>query len=133
VRALHLTDRVELLGARSSDDVLDIVRSADIAVLPSVVADDGQMEGVPVALMEALACEIPVVAPRLSGIPELVIDGNNGLLVEPGDPVALAEALEVLASDPDLRRRLGRAGRTHVLASFDARENARMLVACFSR
>jgi glycosyltransferase involved in cell wall biosynthesis len=77
------------------------------------------MEGIPVALMEPLACEVPVVSTRTSGIPELVEEGVTGLLVPPQDPLALADALQRLANDPELGRRLGRAGREKVLREFD--------------
>jgi glycosyltransferase involved in cell wall biosynthesis len=77
--------------------------------------------------MEAMASGLPVVASRLSGIPELVTDGVSGLLVTPGDPTALAEALQMLAGDPDLRRRLGAAGRDTVLDDFDVDRNAARL------
>ena len=129
LRRLDLAERVSLVGALRSGDVLGIVRTADVVVLSSVVAGSGQMEGIPVALMEALACEVPVVASRLSGTPELVIDGETGLLVDAGDADALADAIERLSRDPALRRRLGGAGRAHVVAEFSERASAELLVA----
>jgi glycosyltransferase involved in cell wall biosynthesis len=129
IRALGLAESVALLGAKTSDEVVAIVQRADLFVLPSVVAPDGQMEGVPVALMEALACEVPVVASRLSGIPELVIDGVTGVLVAPGDAHELAGAIERLVTDDAQRRRLGAAGRQHVLEEFDETSNAQRLYA----
>ena len=90
------------------------------------------MEGIPVALVEALACEVPVVASRLSGIPELVVDGETGLLVDAGDTDALANAIERLSRDPALRRRLGAAGRARVVAEFSERSSAERLVARFA-
>ena len=79
--------------------------------------------------MEAMASGVPVVASRLSGIPELVSDDRTGVLVPAGDVDALVEALESLAADPDRRRRLGAAARAHVVAEFDQRTNADRLVA----
>jgi aminoglycoside phosphotransferase (APT) family kinase protein len=76
------------------------------------------MEGIPVALMEAMAAERPVVAPAISGIPELVDHGVNGLLVEPGNPDALADAIAALLADPERRGELGRRGREKVLDAF---------------
>jgi colanic acid/amylovoran biosynthesis glycosyltransferase len=131
IRRLDLAHQVSLLGARRTDDVVGIVQGADVLVLSSVVTANGQMEGIPVALIEALACEVPVVASRLSGISELVIDDETGLLVEAGDDAALAGAIERLVRDPALRTRLGAAGRARVSAEFSERLNAERLLALF--
>jgi colanic acid/amylovoran biosynthesis glycosyltransferase len=101
-------------------------------VLPSVTAEDGQMEGIPVALMEAMAAGVPVVATRLSGIPELVRDGEGGLLVPERDPAALAEAMERLARDPTLGGRLAEGARRAVERDFDRARNVERLEALFS-
>jgi colanic acid/amylovoran biosynthesis glycosyltransferase len=127
IRELGLQDVVELLGSQPRDRVAELLGQADIVVQSSVVLRSGKTEGIPVALMEALAAERAVVASRLSGIPELVVDGETGLLVEPGNPIGLADAIERLAGDPDLRSRLGRAGRELVLAEFDLRRNTAIL------
>jgi glycosyltransferase involved in cell wall biosynthesis len=79
--------------------------------------------------MEGMACGLPAVATRISGIPELVEDGENGFLVPPRDPEALADALARLASNPELRRRMGRAARAKVLQEFDLEANAARLAA----
>jgi glycosyltransferase involved in cell wall biosynthesis len=81
--------------------------------------------------MEGSACGVPVVASDLSGIPELVEDGKQGLLVPPGDAVALADALEKLAASPALRAQLGREGRAKVLSEFDLDTNAGVLAQRF--
>jgi glycosyltransferase involved in cell wall biosynthesis len=127
IHELGLGAVVELLGSQPRDRVAELLGQADIVVQPSVVLPSGKTEGIPVALMEALAAERAVVASRLSGIPELVADEETGLLVEPGNPVALADAIERLAADPALRRRLGHAGRERVLAEFDLRLNTAKL------
>ena len=127
IHELGLEDVVELLGSQPRDRVAELLGQAHVVVQPSVVLRSGKTEGIPVALMEALAAERAVVASRLSGIPELVADEETGLLVEPGDPIALADAIERLAADPDLRSRLGRAGRERVLAEFDLRLNTAKL------
>lgn len=77
------------------------------------------MEGLPQLLMEAMACGLPVVSTRIVGIPDLVIDGETGLLVEPRDADELADALQRLLGDPALAERLAVAGRGHVLEDFD--------------
>ncbi len=118
IRELDLDQVVHLRGAVPQDTVTGMLRHASVLVLPSVVARDGQMEGIPVALMEALAAGVPAVASSLSGIPELVHHEVNGLLVPPGDANALASALERLLDDPNLARVLGERGRATVHDSF---------------
>jgi glycosyltransferase involved in cell wall biosynthesis len=122
-----LGDRVVLAGRMTTDAVAAELAAADVLVAPSVPTKGGKREGIPVVLMEAMSTGLPVVASRLSGIPELVTDGVSGLLVAPGDDVALADALGGLAYDPGLRRRLGAAGRETVLREFDVDRNAAAL------
>ena len=120
---LGLSGCVSLAGGRSSDQVRDLLAEADVMVLPSVVLSNGLQEGLPVALIEALAMEVPVVATRISGVPELVDDGVTGLLVPERDAASLATAMRTLFESPELRRRLGRAGREKVLADYDLHVN----------
>ena len=122
-----LGDRVVLAGRMTTDGVATELATADVLVAPSVPTKGGKREGIPVVLMEAMSTGLPVVASRLSGIPELVTDGVSGLLVAPGDALALADALADLATDPALRRRLGIAGRDTVLREFDVDRNAAAL------
>ena len=122
-----LGDVVRLAGGRPRDEVLKMLATADVVALPSIRTKSGKMEGIPVALMEPLACEVPVVSTRTSGIPELVEEGVTGLLVPPENPQALADALERLAHDPELGRRMGRAGREKVLREFDLTDNTARL------
>lgn len=129
---LGIADRVRWWGHVPSDRIPGILAEADIAVLASVVAPDGRTDGIPVALMEAMAAGLPAVASDVTGVSELVIDGVTGLLVPPGDPDALARAIGRLAADPDLRRRLGTAAREHVLAGFTVEASARRLVDLFT-
>ena len=84
-------------------------------------------EGVPVVLMEAMAMEIPCVATWITGIPELIIDGVHGLLVAPSDEEGLVQAIAKLLTDPDLRLRLGRAGRARVLERYNLDTNTRRM------
>jgi len=129
---LGLTCRVRFLGTRDEAAVAALLAAADLFVLPSVVAADGQMEGIPVALMEALACGVPTVATRLSGIPELVQDGATGLLAEPGDASALAGALSRTLADPAAARQRAAAGRALVEREYDVRRSADELQRLFS-
>jgi colanic acid/amylovoran biosynthesis glycosyltransferase len=126
-RERGVSERVTLLGAASSDEVGVTLARARAFALPSIRLPSGRMEGIPVALMEAMAAGVPVVATRLSGIPELVQDGVTGLLVEPHDPDGIAAALERLLADDDLSARLVAAAREHVERSFDLRTEANKL------
>jgi colanic acid/amylovoran biosynthesis glycosyltransferase len=126
-RALGLADAVAFHGARPSAEVVTAMERADVFVLPSVITASGKMEGLPVALMEAMAREVPVVATAISAIPELVEDGVTGLLVPPEDPEALAAALARLADDPELRVRLGWAGGERSRAMHDIRRTTALL------
>ncbi|MBI4530366.1 MAG: glycosyltransferase [Candidatus Latescibacteria bacterium] len=109
----QITAQVTLTGPLPRSEVIEWYRTADIFVLPSL------SEGIPVALMEAMAMCLPVVATRITGIPELVDDEINGLLVEPRDVAALADRIAHLMSDPPLRRRLGLAAREKVAREFN--------------
>ncbi|HET7620260.1 MAG TPA: glycosyltransferase [Gemmatimonadaceae bacterium] len=119
VRELDTGDSVKLVGESNQDGVRAAMRGADIFVAPSVVAEDGDMEGVPVSIMEAMACGLPVVSTLHSGIPELVRDKVSGFLVPERDSYALSHAFTRLVDDPRLRRRMGNAGRTAVERGYD--------------
>ena len=98
---------VTFLGQLGRRDLMTAYRRADIVVVPSVKAGSGDQDGLPVALLEAMASGCAVIASRLPGIDEVVVDGESGLLVEPGDQAALADAIAELAGDPDRRRSMG--------------------------
>jgi glycosyltransferase involved in cell wall biosynthesis len=108
---LGLTDTVELAGER--DDVAAILAASQLFVLSS------RAEALPISVLEAMAAGLPVVASHVGGVPELVHEGETGLLVPPGDPAALARAIARLIDDPTLRVRLGAAGRARAEAEFD--------------
>lgn len=128
VDELDLGGRVTLHGAVPRPVVGRILADADVFVLASHPTQSGRREGIPVALMEAMMSELPVVASDLSGIPELVDDGRTGYLVPSGDPEALAERLDRFVGEPALRRAFGRAGRAKVEADFDILQGARTLL-----
>jgi glycosyltransferase involved in cell wall biosynthesis len=112
VAAHGIGDRVTLVGPVGQDEILAQYHWADVFCLPSF------QEGLPVVLMEAMATELPVVTSTINGIPELVKDGRNGYLLPPGRADLLADALERLAADPDLRVRFGRQARRDVTEDF---------------
>jgi glycosyltransferase involved in cell wall biosynthesis len=127
IRLHRLDDHAVLLGALSEEEALLQVAQSDVLVLASF------MEGLPIVLMEAMALGLPVVAPRLAGIPELVTDEQHGLLFCPSDWEDLAEKMARLSTDPTLRVGLGKAGRAKIEAEFDTRHAVKPLVALFSQ
>lgn len=128
VREAGLEGVVQILGAQSRENVLEALRSADVAVLPSVVLPSGKMEGIPVALMEAMACGLPVVSTQISGIPELIENGVSGLLVPERDARALADALADIVARPDRAAEMGERGRERVEHDFNLHASAMQLV-----
>lgn len=115
-----VADRVRLLGSRTHAETLDLISTCDAFILPSVVAGDGDMEGIPVAIMEAMALRKPVISTFHSGIPELVVDGVSGLLAPERDVGALCSFILRLAEDPGLRATLGSAARDTIQRDFNA-------------
>jgi glycosyltransferase involved in cell wall biosynthesis len=126
-----LRDTVRLKGIVFQEKLRDCYRRADILALPSVVADDGDRDGIPVTLIEAMATGCPVVSTLVSGIPELVENGRTGLLVPPGDPAALARALGTLLQDKGLRQRMGQASRDRVVRKFDIEDSVAQVADLF--
>ncbi len=118
-RELGLADQVTFTGAVTHDRVIELYRRAAVAVTPSVVSSDGRREGIPTVLLEAMACGVPVVASDLTGIPELVEDRVTGLLTPPGDPEAIARAIETLVDDPGLAADLVTRAAARVRADYD--------------
>lgn len=115
---LKLSARVKLLGSLSQGAVMEKLRVADIFALASVTDKQDASDVFPTVIIEAMAAARPVVSTRLAGIPELVVHGETGLLVAPGDTSALAEVLEQLIRDPELRSSYGRAARARIEQHF---------------
>lgn len=118
---LGLAARVDFVGEKNQAGVLEELARADVLVAPSVTAASGDKEGIPNVAKEAMACALPVLSTLHGGIPELIEDGVSGFLVPERDVQALAERLTLLASRPDLRAKLGAAGREKVAAEFDSK------------
>lgn len=121
---LGLQSQVEFLGPRPQSEVLAAVEGAAVLAAPCVVGNDGNRDGLPTVLLEAMALGTPCVATPVTGIPELVRDGDTGVLVPERDPPALADALVHLIDDPALRTRLAGRARTLIEAEFDIHRNA---------
>ena len=127
IQEAGLANCVHLLGNLTEPEIAAQLQKADCYIQSSVITPQGKMEGIPVSLMEALACTLPVVASDISGISELVIDGKTGRLVPAGDPEALAAAVLQVHSDPERHSEMGRAGRAHVLENYNLIQNVGQL------
>jgi glycosyltransferase involved in cell wall biosynthesis len=132
IRQLSLEGSVLLCGSLLHQEVIEQYQAAAVFVLPAVLGGDGDRDGIPNVILEAMAMELPVVSTNHSGIPEVVQHGVTGLLVSPADEAALAEAIAKLLEDADLRRRLGRNGRQTVAEKFDVERNVTRLLGEFA-
>lgn len=133
IRDKNVSDVVDLGQPRPQEEIARLMSEATLFVLPSIIASDGQMEGIPVALMEAMASGRAVVSTAISGIPELVEDGVNGRLVPPGDAEALARAMRELLEDPQRARAMGVEGQKKVRAEFVLRDCVAKLLPLLER
>jgi len=130
-RALDLADHIDWLGAQPQDVVLERYRAADLFILASRIAADGDRDGLPNVLMEAQSQRLAVIATRIGGVPELIVDGVTGLLVEPRNPPALTAALAALIGDPARRATLAAAGHDRLRRQFDMQAGIDQLAARF--
>lgn len=131
IAELGLTAMVTLPGAMAHDRLLAFYGQATVFALAPHVTEDGDRDGIPNVLAEAMAAGTPVVSTAVSGIPELIEDGRTGLLVPPRDPVVLADTLERVLVDASLRRRLAAASRGKIEERFECWETAKALRALF--
>jgi colanic acid/amylovoran biosynthesis glycosyltransferase len=127
IRQWDLRERVHLVGALAQQEIVERYHRANVLVLPCLVGQDGNRDGLPVSIVEALACGVPVISTPVTGIPEVVRDGANGLLVPERDAHALADAIERIMLDADLATRLSGAARASVVDDFDQAKTAARL------
>lgn len=123
-----IASQVEFLGAQNNATVRDALMHADAAVLPCIVASDGERDGIPIFFVEAMALGVPVVTTAISGIPELVRDGDTGFLHATADVQALADTLKVVLQDPELAQAVGARGRDEVHRTLDVHASATQLI-----
>ncbi|MEQ3625872.1 MAG: glycosyltransferase [Celeribacter sp.] len=121
-KSLGMSGRIRFLGRLDHADVRARMRNASVYLQNFETPPDGDTEGMPTVIQEAMACGVPIVTTRHSGVPEHVFDGISGRVVEPGDVDAFAAALGQLAADPALRETLGRNARAHAVAELDYRD-----------
>ncbi len=131
IATLDLSGTVLLVGPKPSEAIVSDYARATVFALPCLVGADGNRDGMPTVLVEAMAMGIPTVSTRLTGIPELIDDGSTGLLVPEHDPAALAGALTRLLNDPALHASMGRAARSETEREFDVRKNVALLYQWF--
>jgi glycosyltransferase involved in cell wall biosynthesis len=132
IRGQRLEGRVVLAGPRPQTEVVEEMRGAAALAAPCVIGSDGDRDGLPTTLLEAMALGTPCVSTDVTGIPEVVRDGETGLLVPPGDARALADALQRLLDDPAEGVRLAEAARRRIEADFEVHRNAAILTQLFA-
>jgi glycosyltransferase involved in cell wall biosynthesis len=132
IRDRNLEDCVHLLGAQPEAEVARLLKETTFFVLPSIIQKDGTMEGMPNALIEAMATGRAVISTTIAGIPELIEHGSTGLLVPPEDSVALADAIRQMLVDPERTRRMGERGRQHIVEQYSIHDIVAQLVARIS-
>jgi colanic acid/amylovoran biosynthesis glycosyltransferase len=116
---LGLKEKVQLLGSKAQGDVIGLLYGSDILLAPSVTAEDGDQEGIPVVLMEAMATGLPIISTKHTGIPELVLDGDSGLLVNEKDVESIGDKLKYLIVNPEKRITMGIVGRKIIEKSYN--------------
>lgn len=114
IQRLNIVDKIELLGWKEQSEIREILNQSQILIAPSITSRDGDQEGIPVVLMEAMAMGIPVISTLHSGIPELVKDGVTGFLVPEKDVEALSQKIKYLIENPQVWEKIGHAGRKFI-------------------
>lgn len=127
IAKLDVGDVVSMPGPMPREELLKLYPQASVFAAPCVVGKDGNRDGLPTVLIEAMAMNVPVVSTPVTGIPEIVRDEETGLLVEPGAPQELAEAIKQLLSDRESAMQMATAGRELIESQFDLRSNVREL------
>ncbi len=130
-RAQGAAGSFTLIGALPDKEVIPLLRQAAVLVVPSIIARTGDHDGLPNVILEAMAASVPIVATRVGGIAEAVRDGENGILVDPGDVTALADGIAGLLADTGRREAMGLAARETVMRDFDLSQNVEQLYALF--
>jgi glycosyltransferase involved in cell wall biosynthesis len=126
-RELDLAGEVEFSGPKTQDEILSLMRRATLLCLPCRIAGDGNRDALPTVILEALAQGLPVISTNISGIPEIIDSGTDGILVDPDNPAALADEIGRLLTSPDLRRRFSESGRLKAKNLFDISKNVAKL------
>jgi glycosyltransferase involved in cell wall biosynthesis len=126
-----LQEDVQLLGAVKQEDILRLYGSADVFALTCEIAADGDRDGIPVTLMEAMSMRIPVLSTKVSGIPELICSVQEGVLVDSGDAAAIADAIVYLAKHPAVAQEMAARGAQKVRDQFEISRTSEQLETLF--
>ena len=126
---MYLQNNVELTGAKPQTQLRGRLAAANVFVLPSVIDPDGGMDNLPTVIMEAMATGLPVVSTNIAGIPEMIIENETGFLIQPGDAVAMADAIETMIDDCSSAARVGQSGYERARTLFSIEKNVRDLCA----
>ncbi|MEW6169946.1 MAG: glycosyltransferase [Candidatus Omnitrophota bacterium] len=129
---LGVRSSVKLKGVTDNSEIKQLLQESAVFIMSSVWDEQDGQDGIPIVLMEAMAAGVPVIGSNISGIPELIQDGQTGLLVEPGNVVDLAKKIELLLNDKDLQARLAKAGRRKVEEEFDIHKSVEKLIEVFN-
>ena len=129
----QVASKVQFLGVQSQSRIRQLLKDSDMFIAPSMVARDGDRDGIPNVILEAMAMGVPVIASEISGIPEVVVNGNTGLLVSSANSISLALAIENLWRDPGLREKLALNARKLIEEKFDAAKNGEKLIEIFRK
>ena len=130
---MGIDDKVKFHGAINKLEVQKFLSHADISIQPSVTASDGDQEGIPVSIMEAMANSLPVISTMHSGIPELITDGETGILVPEREITELSDAMSKLITQPELRTQMGQKARLFILNNYNIEALNRQLESHFNR
>jgi colanic acid/amylovoran biosynthesis glycosyltransferase len=130
-KTLNLIENITFHGSLDNDKAIPWIKTLDMFILPCVKDKQGDIDGIPVALMEAMMCKVPVISTRISGIPELIIDKKTGLLAQPGSSKELAEKILILANSKELRNTLTNNAYAHVTSEFNIANNVEKLYCLF--
>ncbi|MEO2055496.1 MAG: glycosyltransferase family 4 protein [Nitrospira sp.] len=133
VKKYGLKEKVLFLGAKTQTEVIRILKTASVFVLPCIIAEDGNRDGLPTVLLEAMALGVPVISTTVTGIPEIITHGKSGLLVPQRDPRLLAREIGEVLANQELQSLLQRGGRLKVEEVFDVKKNIFALKRIFSQ
>ncbi|WP_373778092.1 glycosyltransferase family 4 protein [Glaesserella sp.] len=133
IDTLNIGDIVKMVGPMPQPEIINLVTKASMMVAPCVISDDGDRDGLPTVLLESMALGTPVISTQVAGIPELVQDGITGLCIEAQNPEALAQAIERLLNDKELRKHLSQQARALIERDYDEDNNSALLREIFKQ